>query len=261
MSESMRMSRSSGPLSREARERNQSCELGRDVNVGETERLISLAAGSALLAFGATRRTIGGLGLALLGGTLVYRGFTGQCSGYRSLGISTARSRGFQTSVPAQHGAKVEESVTILRPREELFRYWRDFSNLPRIMRHLKSVQVIDGRRSHWVAEGPLGYQVEWDAEVITERENELIGWRSVGDSAVDTAGSVHFTEAPGGRGTEVQVVLKYDPPAGKLGVAVARMLGQSPSEQIREDLRQLKLTMEAGTPRMSEREPGGSRA
>lgn len=107
---------------------------------------------------------------------------------------------------------------------------------------------------------GPLGVRAEWDAEVITERENELIGWRSVGDSEVDTAGSVHFTKVPGGRGTEVRVSLKYDPPAGKLGVAVARLLGQSPARQIHEDLSRFKQVMEAAAPAIKGR-PGGGHA
>jgi uncharacterized membrane protein len=149
--------------------------------------------------------------------------------------------------------------VTILRPREELYRFWRDFSNLPRIMRHLQSVQTTGDGRSHWVARGPLGIPIEWDAEIITERENELIGWRSVGDSEVDTAGSVHFTSAPGDRGTEVRVVLKYDPPAGKLGSAVAWLLGKAPDQQIREDLRRFKWVMETSTVPTIEGQPHGS--
>ena len=152
-------------------------------------------------------------------------------------------------SVAARHGVKVAESVIINRPREELYRYWREFSNLPSIMHHLQSVETTGGKRSHWVAKGPLDSTIEWDAEIITERENELIGWRSVGDSnMIDTAGSVHFTPHPSGRGIEVRVVLKYDPPAGKLGVAVARLLGEAPSQQIREDLHRFKQHMENRT-------------
>ena len=102
-------------------------------------------------------------------------------------------------------------------------------------------------KRSHWVAKAPLETTVEWDAEIITEREGSLIGWRSLEGSEVDTAGSVHFTPAPAGRGTEVRVVLKYDPPAGKVGAAVARMFGAAPEQEIEEDLRRFKQIMEAG--------------
>ena len=147
--------------------------------------------------YGLSRGTLGGLGLALLGGSLIYRGVTGHCSAYQALGLDTARPPGPQDSVRAQHGVRVDETVMILRPREELYRYWRDLSNLPRIMRHLESVQTTSENRSHWTAKGPFDLRIEWDAEIITERENELIGWRSVGESQVDTAGSVHFIPAP----------------------------------------------------------------
>jgi len=233
------------PLAEHVRRRSGHHERRGETNVGELERMASVAAGFGLAVYGLTRRTLGGFGLAVLGGTFVYRGITGHCACYDALGFSTAESLGPQASIPAQHGVRVEETITVRRPREELFRYWRDLSNLPRVMSHLKSVETRGDRHSHWVASGPLGINVEWDAEIITERENELIGWRSVGDSDVDTAGSVHFTQAPGGEGTEVRVLLKYDPPAGKVGDAINRLLGESPAQQIREDLQRYKQALE----------------
>jgi len=227
------------------RQRDGRSEPASEVNVGEAERLASAAGGGLLVYYGITRGTLGGLGLALLGGAFIHRGVTGRCAGYKAFGINTARGDGPRTSVSARHGAKVTASVTILRPREELYRYWRDLSNLPRVMRHLRSVESTGDGRSHWVAEGPMGTHFEWDAEIITERENELIGWRSVGDSDVDTAGSVHFRAAPDGRGTEVEVTLKYDPPAGKLGGWVAWAFGESPAVQIYDDLFRFKQLME----------------
>src|SRR5262249_62383394 len=125
----------------------------------------------------------------------------GHCLCYQNLGVSTARKRSDHVSIPAQHGIKVEESITILKSPEELYRCWRDLENLPCFMQHLESVRPMGGNQSHWVAKGPMGSHVEWDAEVLTERENEVIGWRSLEGSAVDTAGSVHFTRAPGNRG------------------------------------------------------------
>jgi len=92
-----------------------------------------------------------------------------------------------------------------------------------------------------------MGIRAHWDAEIINEKENELIAWRSLEGSAVDTAGSVHFALAPDGRGTEVRVILKYDPPAGKVGAAVAGLFGEAPEQQIQEDLRCFKQMMEAG--------------
>ena len=128
-------------------------------------------------------------------------------------------------------------------------------------MRHLVSVQTTGEGRSHWTAKGPFDLRVEWDAEIITERENELIGWRSVGKSEVDTAGSVHFIPEPGGRGTEVRVELKYDPPGGQLGSQDASLLGQAPDRQIREDLRRFKAVMESGSAPTTAGQPRGHSA
>jgi uncharacterized membrane protein len=216
------------------------------VNVGDLERWLSVLGGGALGLFGLSRGSLGGLALAAAGGGLVWRGFTGHCACYQALGISTAEKHGPATSVPAGHGVKVEESITINKPAAELYRFWRDFENLGRFMEHIESVRV-EGNCSHWIACGPLGTRFEWDAEIITERPNELIGWRSLPGSEIDTAGSVHFRQLPGDRGTEVRVVLKYDPPVGKAGAAVAHLFGQSPQGQIRDDLQCLKRFMETG--------------
>lgn len=141
-------------------------------------------------------------------------------------------------------GVHVEESVTVNRPIGEVFRFWRNFENLPRFMRHLESVSQREAGVSHWVAKGPVGTQVEWDARIINEIDDKLIGWQSLEGSRVSTAGSVNFRETP--RGTEVRVHLQYSPPAGKAGAAVAWLFGEEPSVQIREDLRRFKQLMES---------------
>ena len=229
------------------------------VNVGENERLASQLGGGVLLLSGLMRGGVGGLALTAAGGALLYRGITGQCHCYRALGIDTADAeRGPFDSVPAQTGARVEEAVTINSPPEELFRFWRQLENLPRFMQHLRSVTVGDGNRSHWVADAPLGRTIEWDAEIHNERENELIAWRSLEGSQVETAGSVHFTPAPGGRGTEVRVNLKYNPPAGPIGIALAKILGADAAQQIREDLRRLKQFFETGEVPTTQGQPSG---
>jgi len=211
------------------------------------ERWLSIVGGGILGLYGLSRRSVSGLGLAAVGGSMVYRGLSGHCNLYGALGLNTAHV-GPSTSVPAGEGYKVEETITINRPVREVFSFWRNFSNLPRFMSHLASVEVRDHNRSHWVARGPLGIHVEWDAEVHNERDNELIAWRSLPGSDVDTAGSVHFRSRGDGQGTEVHVVLKYNPPAGKAGAAVARWLGSSPEQQIRDDLGRLKQVLESGT-------------
>src|SRR5262245_8518435 len=224
------------------------------VNVGDTERLVSALGGGAIALGGLIwcPNTLGKLLLAAIGGALVYRGVTGHCHLYGALDVSTAEPHGAQAAVEAGAGIKVEHSVTINKPAHELFRFWRSFDRLPRFLNHLKEVRVLDTRRSHWVARGPLGISVEWDAEINNERPGELIAWRSLPGSQVDTAGSVHFIPVPGGRGTEMRVALKYDPPAGKLGAAVARIFGEAPEQQIREDLERFKQLMEAGEPALT---------
>lgn len=214
------------------------------VNVGDVERWVSLVGGGALAIWGLQRRTAGGLAAALAGGSLVYRGLSGHCPLYSAMGLSTAPARGPATTIPAGQGCKVEETITIQRSPAELYQFWRNLENLPRFMCHLEAVHV-DGNRSHWVAKGPMGARVEWDAEIYNENPNEMIAWRSLEGAAVDSAGSVHFTAGPAGRSTEVRVVLKYNPPAGKIGAGIAKLLGDDPAQMIREDLRSLKQLLE----------------
>ena len=230
------------------------------VNVGQTERWASAFGGGALALYGLTRGNLPGVALALLGASLVYRGTTGHCYAYQAMGVNTATGEtdNPNVSVRGGRGVKVEKSITINRPPEELFRFWRNFENLPRVMSHLESVQVTGDNRSHWVAKAPAGTSVEWDAEVYNEKENELIAWRSLEGADVDSAGSVHFTPAPAGRGTELRVVLKYDPPAGKIGAAVAKLFGEEPEQQIEEDLRRFKSMMETGEVPTTEGQPSG---
>jgi uncharacterized membrane protein len=140
-------------------------------------------------------------------------------------------------------------SITVNRSREEVYRYWRDFANLPYFMRYLDSVHVdaSDERRSHWRAKGPLGMPVEWDAEIVEERASELIAWRSVDVADVPNRGKVRFVPAPGGRATEIHVEIQYYPPGGVIGKSVATLFGTAPEREIREDLRRLKQVLETG--------------
>ncbi|HEY9232970.1 MAG TPA: SRPBCC family protein [Blastocatellia bacterium] len=152
------------------------------------------------------------------------------------------------STVRGPHGAvMVVNTVTINRAPEEVYRFWRDFQNLPRFMSHLESVQVTDEQRSHWMAKAPAGTSVEWDAEIIEDRPNRLIAWRSLEGADVDNSGTVRFDRAPGNRGTEVRVEVEYNPPIGALGAAIAKLFGEAPEQQIKGDLRRLKQVLEAG--------------
>jgi len=225
-------------------------------NVGQSERIVSAIAGGLLAMYGVERRDWGGALLALAGGALVQRGVSGHCEVYQSLGMSTAdggahslleKKHGDAAVLDASKAIKVERTVTIDLPVEELYRFWRNFENLPRIMDHLESVTVLDDRRSHWKAKAPAGQSVEWDAEIIREEADRLISWRSVNEATVPNAGSVAFRPAPADRGTEVKVTLEYQPPAGQIGRLVAKLFGEEPDVQVREDLRRFKSMMEAG--------------
>jgi uncharacterized membrane protein len=229
------------------------------MNVGGGERLASLAAGAGLIALGLSRRSLTGVAVAAVGGMLAYRGWTGKCSIYRARGYTSRHGGGPQAETAVRNGVKVRLSTTIDRPAPELYRIWRDFEDLPKFMQHLESVHANDGSRSHWVAKGPLGKSLEWDAEIITDRTDEVISWRSLPGSQVDSAGSVRFSPAPQGRGTEVRVHFNYDPPAGSTGAALAWFLGESAQQQVENDLQRFKAFMESGTIPTAEGQPHGS--
>jgi uncharacterized membrane protein len=227
-------------------------------NVARPERLVSVALGTALITLGIRRRDATGVAAALIGGALVHRGATGNCMVYRALGVSTDSADGVLESprpdvtgraatVNARNAIKVERTVTIQRARSELYAFWRNFENLPRFMEHLISVQARAGTRSHWIAKAPGGGTVEWDAEVVNDIPDELIAWKSVNESDVPNAGAVNFSDAPGGRGTIVKVTLDYEPPGGRVGNFIARLFGEDPDRQVREDLRKFKQLMEVG--------------
>lgn len=141
----------------------------------------------------------------------------------------------------------VKKTITVNRPPDEVYRYWHDFENLPNFMDHLESVRTTGEGRSHWKAKAPVGQTVEWDAEIVEDRANELIAWRSIEGADVDNKGSVRFKPAPAGQGTEVHVELEYSPPGGVIGAAVAKLFGEEPSQQIGSDLRAFKQVMETG--------------
>jgi len=151
-----------------------------------------------------------------------------------------------------------EKSVTINRSPEELYNFWHNFDQLPNFMGHLESVKTMADGRSHWVAKGPAGTSVEWDAEVIRDIPNQVIAWRSLEGSQVDTAGEVRFEPAPGGRGTTVRVSMDYHPPGGWFGARVAGLFGEAPEKQVAVDLRRFKQLMETGEIVLTEGQPAG---
>jgi uncharacterized membrane protein len=227
------------------RERAAGRQQGAGVNVSGAERWASVIGGGALAFYGLTRGSLGGVALAAVGSSLVYRGATGHCPAYGAMGVNTAGHS--HAALQARHAIKVEESITVNRSAAEVYHFWRRLENLPRFMEHLESVTATDDRRSHWIAKAPLGAKVEWDAEIINDRENELIAWRSLPGSQIPNAGSVRFAPAAGGLGTEVMVELFYDAPGGQIGAAFAKLFGEEPRQQVHDDLQRFKQVMESG--------------
>jgi len=220
------------------------------INVGHAERNASLVGGAALALTGikalAGRRVLPGIAMMVAGGMFLYRGKTGHCGLYQTMGVDTSAS--------GSTGVLVEKFVTINRSPQQVYDFWRNLENLPKFMKHLESVQVTGDNTSHWKARGPAGVPVEWDAEMVADYPGQLILWRSVGEASLPNEGTVEFREAPGDRGTELKVSIRYYPPGGSAGRAAAQMANAITAQQIEEDLKRLKQILETGETATAER-------
>lgn len=213
----------------------------------DLERWASVIGGGAMVLAGLNQRSLRGVILAMAGGGLLYQG-----ANQKSTLKQAEDVMGLDSAIRA------EKTVTINRSADELYRFWRDLENLPSFMRHLKSVTVRDERHSHWVANAPLGQDVEWDAEIVSDEPGRLIAWASAEDALVPNSGFVRFQPASGDRGTEVKVVIEYEPPGGVLTAAIAKLFGEEPEQQIGDELRRFKQLMETGEIATVEGQPAG---
>ncbi|MGI8668297.1 MAG: SRPBCC family protein [Aridibacter sp.] len=220
-------------------------------NISKTERVASATAGGALIAYGIKRKDWIGALLSVAGGALALRGATGHCQVYDALDVNTneksltERARN-QAQSWLDQKVEVVKSVSINKPAAELYKFWRNFENLPQFMDHLEAVKVIDDKHSEWTAKAPLGMQVHWNATITNDMENRRISWQSDEGADVSNRGMVEFME-DGKNGTVVKVSLKYEPPAGKIGELAAYFLTEEPDTQVEEDLRNFKRLMETG--------------
>ena len=212
-------------------------------NVEDWERILSVGAGAALVATAVSRRAHRSAGLTGVG--LIARGVSGVCPVNAAIG-RTRRRDDPKRALAGARGLLLDQTITIARPVEAVYAFWRDLRNLPRFLRHLDRVTVLDDERSHWVLRGPAGLRLEWDAEIINLIPFELIGWKSLPGADVASAGSVRF-RALDDNSTEVRVRLQYDPPAGKLGASLAWLAGQGASTMLHDDLCRLKQWLETG--------------
>ncbi len=214
-----------------------------DPSLADLESWAAIGGGVALVALGVRRRSLAGLCLAVASAPLFYRGVTGSWPAL----TGSPRSDDTRVALGGDRGIHVREAVRLERPLAEVYRYWRTLANLPLFMQHLDSVTEQSATRSRWVARGPAGLKITWDAEIVNEVEGSVVGWRSLPGADVVTAGSVHFDPVRNGRSTQVTVHLQYAPPGGTVGAWLATLLGRAPSQTLREDLRRLKQLLEAG--------------
>lgn len=235
--------------------------MKRTTNVHPAERALSLVLGGGLAALVLARRKplLMILGLPVVA-ALVTRGVTGYCSVYELAGVST--NRGPYTTADGT-GVVVHRAVTVQRPIDEVYRFWRQLENLPLFMKHLESVKQLDGKRSRWVVKAPL--EVSWEAEIVDERPNELIAYRSLPGSQIETEGVVRFKEAPRGRGAEVHVELSYKPVdgppgSGSLLQSGAKLMRTITEKEIKMDLLRFKALLEAGEIPTTYGQPSGRR-
>jgi len=258
-SSQQRQGQQQSPLSQVSQWLGQLGGQGQQGDVPDAERYAAIAAGAIATLLGVRHRSIPGLLVAGAGGALLYHGITGRSVIGRPLGADAegdsadgGDGQGFMARQRQRldRGVSVSECFTIGKSREELYGFWRDFTNLPKIMTHLQEVRILDGsdgRRSHWVSRAPAiaGGKVEWDAEMTDDVPNERIAWRSLPGADVENAGEVRFEDSP--RGTIVRVRMQYRTPGGQIGRYLAKMLGESPERVVREDLRHFKQYMEVG--------------
>ena len=210
-------------------------------NVGQAERLATIAAGAALLGYAWRRRSAG---LGLISGGILLRGVSGFCPAYAAIGID--RNFDTKTALSGARGIHIREAVTINAPIEEIYRFWRQLERLPEVMPHLAAVEQLDAKRSKWTAKAFDQVPITWEAEIINEVPFETIGWQTLPGESIQNAGSVTFRPARRNGATEVRVHLQYAPPGGKAASWFAWLAGQDPAAATREGLRALKRRFEA---------------
>jgi uncharacterized membrane protein len=223
--------------------RHSPSESSHPVNISSWERWAMAIGGGALVACGIKKRSFAGSLISAMGAGLIHDGLNGHCELYHLMGINTAKEG---DEMPVARDVHVQAAIVIDQPPHVIYEFWRNFENLPLFMDHLDSVTRIDDVRSHWVAKGPVGRSLEWDAEIYNEKEDELISWRSLPESEFVNAGTVRF-EPAGTLPTLVRVVMNFNVPGGRLAAEVVPFLKELPRGWIEQDLNRLKRILETG--------------
>lgn len=216
-------------------------------NVPGTERVVTGAAGVALTAWGIRHGGVGGLLGAVAGAALLARSVTGHCPMYAKLGTSQDE-RSLAERLGWRTAATVQATATVNRPRDVVYRHWRDLSNFGSLMSHVEKVEVIDERRSRWVVKAPMGHAIEFDSTLTEDIEGRRLAWLADDSAAVRNSGWVEFRDTGDGDATEVRLFIAYEPPGGELGRVAARFLREEPGHQAHDDLQRFKRMMETGS-------------
>lgn len=211
-----------------------------DSQNSDFQKWVPFLVGGALILYGLSRRSKGGALVATAGSAVAMQGIRAN-------------------AVPTHSSARA--SVLIGKTPDEVYSFWRNLENLPRFMKHLESVETTGGNRSKWTAIGPAGYRVTWEAEIVSDSPGKHIAWRSMPGSEMEVDGTVEFREAPGGRGTIMDVTSQYRTPAGAAGNIVAKLFGKDPAFLMKQDMRRLKALLEAGEIPTTEGQPHGPRS
>lgn len=211
------------------------------INVGWNERLASATVGAFLFSSGLGNlfsHPVKGLIRTALGGALLYRGLSGNCPFYTSIGKTK--------QVHHTPGINIRTGLIVNKPKDEVYAFWRKLENLPLFMKHLASVTEIDAKHSHWEATVPgnMG-KIKWNAEIVKEEPGYMIGWQSLPNSTVNNAGKVIFHDASNGQATELEVVIIYHAPAGELGTGIAKLFNPIFERIIRQDVMNFKEYIE----------------
>lgn len=224
-----------------------------DVNLDRNERLASVLGGAGLALLGARRKGVAGALLGAAGAALIARGASGHCPVYDAAGIDTSGRRREQRGSPAladDAGVSVHASITVNHPPDQAYAVWRDFTNAPRYMDRIASVEVLDDTRSRWTATGPMGRSWTWESQVVEDSPGELIAWESVAGSELPNRGWVQFLPTGGeGRQAEIRYFVEFDPPGGVIGEAIAHAFHEAPRDMVRGDLRRFRTLLDAGHP------------
>lgn len=215
-------------------------------NVGAIEQVLSIGIGSGLIAFGLTQRGKGGMLPILAGGSLLLHGLSSHSHLYEAIGVD--ESYGTPIRHPLNRIVHFRKSICINRSAADIYAFWRDLKNLPRFMHNIVAVEELDDTRSRWHAHGPFNKEVYWEAEILEERQNEMITWRTIEtESNLEHEGVLSLRRAVGNRGTILSLDCRWSPPGGVIGAALAKLLPQDPARQVSEDLRRFRQLMETG--------------